>query len=47
MRFSSFARDLAFWAAVALAGVVGVGMTKVLVARLPVPDGLNEFAASL
>ena len=42
-----FTRDLAFWLAVMLAGVTGVGLFKVLVARLPVPDGLNEFAAAL
>lgn len=40
-------RDLAFWSAVALAGVAGVGLFKVLVARLPAPDGLNRFAAAL
>lgn len=40
-------RDLAFWAAVMLAGVAGVALFKVAAARLPVPDGLNEFAAAL
>lgn len=41
------AKDVMFWAAVMLAGVAGVGLFKVITARLPVPDGLNEFAASL
>jgi hypothetical protein len=41
------AKDLAFWGAVALAGVAGLGLFKFAVARLPVPDGLNRFAASL
>jgi hypothetical protein len=43
----SLGKDLAFWGAVALAGVAGIGLFKVLVARLPVPDGLNRFAAAL
>lgn len=41
------AKDVMFWLAVMLAGVAGVGLFKTLVARLPVPDGLNELAASL
>ncbi len=41
------AKDLAFWAAVGLAGVAGVGLFKVIVARVPGPDGLNRFAAAL
>lgn len=40
-------RDIAFWAAVSLAGVVGVALVKVITAALPVPKGANEFAASL
>lgn len=40
-------KDLMFWGAVMLAGVAGVGLFKVITARLPVPDGLNELASSL
>jgi hypothetical protein len=40
-------RDLMFWGAVMLAGVAGVGLFKTIIARLPVPDGLNEFASAL
>lgn len=40
-------KDLMFWAAVMLAGVAGVGLFKTAVARIPVPDGLNRFAAAL
>lgn len=40
-------KDLMFWGAVMLAGVVGVSLFKWAAAALPVPDGLNEYAASL
>lgn len=41
------ARDLAFWAAVALVAVGAVGLFKTIVAAVPGPDGLNRFAAAL
>lgn len=41
------ARDATFWGAVMVTGVVGVALFKILVARLPVPDGLNELAAGI
>lgn len=41
------AKDLAFWAAVGFTGVAAVGLFKVVVARIPGPDGLNRFAAAL
>jgi len=40
-------KDVAFWGAVMLAGAVGVSLIKVMAARLPLPDGVNEWAASL
>jgi hypothetical protein len=40
-------KDLMFWAAVGLTAVASVGLFKWATARLPVPDGLNEYAASL
>jgi len=46
-RSTRVAKDIAFWSAVALAGVAGVGLFKVVVARVPGPDGLNRFAAAL
>jgi hypothetical protein len=41
------AKEAAFWAAVALAGVVGVWMVKITAARLPLPAGAKEAVAAL
>ena len=41
------AKELSFWAAVALAGVAGVWMVKIAAARLPLPQGAKDAAAAL
>ena len=40
------ARDLAFWAAVGLAGVLVSGVLKALAARFRLPQGLEDWIAA-